>query len=816
MLKTWSLLFLIIFLHGVAYGEEPGTLIGCVVDESGAPLPGVLVKARSAGHEKTAYTGSGGCYEFPTVGAGNYSLAFELSGFASHVIEAVPVLPGARTTMNCTLRISLQAEIVVRGRKPLRDLVAESDNLVGIADAASQGAVRTEQLVERPLLRPGEILEAVPGVIISQHSGQGKANQYYLRGFNLDHGTDIAVNVSGMPVNFPTHGHGQGYTDLNFLIPELVNDIQYKKGTYYAEEGDFSSAGAIRVDYASMVSNPVGTLEVGIDEYGRVLILGSPGVAGGQLLYGLELFHNNGPWDHPDDYRKINALLRYSRSDATSSFSLTAMGYGGDWDSTDQIARRAVDSGQIGRYGSLDTSDGGKSSRYSLSGDWHRFWNDAITSASGYLLGYRMNLYSNFTYSLDDPVNGDQFEQADQRWTGGFQVNHRWTASPGGLESENEAGLQFRNDSIGNVGLYHTKMRERLETIRQDEVTERNAGIYFRNTLRWTSFFRTVLGIRADYFEFDVRSNIAANSGTASDSIVSPKATLIFGPWSKTEYYLNYGYGYHSNDARGTTITVDPKTLEPVSKVDPLVRSKGAEIGLRSSYFSKWQTTLSLWRLDFDSELLFVGDAGLTEPSRPSRRTGIEWTNHYRALSWLTIDASYAYSRARFTDVDPAGNRIPGAVEGVFAAGFMIQNLGSRPAANHHTVGVISSPNVPQSYASGSRLSNLMAGVSIRYFGPRPLIEDNSVRSDASTLVNLTLGYRFTDKWNAFLDFFNVFDSRSSDIDYFYTSRLPGEPAEGIDDIHTHPVEPFSVRLSITRAFCRILQSPPDSTCLLR
>jgi hypothetical protein len=674
--------------------------------------------------------------------------------------------------------------------------VEESDNLLGIADAASQGAVRYEQLALRPVARPGQLLETVPGVIVSQHSGQGKGNQYYLRGFNLDHGTDLSIRVDGMPVNVPTHGHGQGYSDLNFLIPELVNDVQYQKGPYYAERGDFSSAGAIGIDYARNVDKTVAGLEGGSYEYGRALLLSSQKILNGDLLYALEVYHNNGPWVHPDGYRKINGLIRYSLDRDVDSFSFLAMGYDGKWDSTDQIPTRAVQSGQLDRFGAVDPSDGGESSRYSFSGDWKHSWKDALTQASAYVIGYDLNLFSNFTYFLDDPVNGDQFEQADNRVTYGTDLSHRWLGNWGSFETENQAGFQFRNDDVNSVGLYRTKAQERLSTVREDQVDQQSWSVYYQNTVRWLPAFRTLFGLRADYYRFNVDSNIEVNSGKVDDSIVSPKVGLIFGPWNKTEWYLNFGYGFHSNDARGTTIRIDPVTGEPLNPVDPLVRSKGAEWGMRSSYVQNWQSTISLWLLDFDSELLFVGDAGITEPSRPSRRIGFETDHHFKPYPWMTIEVNFAYSRARFRDADPAGDRIPGAVEGVFTTGIWMDGLPFRGNPLNHTVGVLTNKRSGQ--LSDSFWGRTIVGFHLRYFGPRPLIEDNSVRSDSSTLANLAIGYRISDNWNTFLDIFNLFDSKSSDIDYFYTSRLRGEPPGGIDDIHTHPVEPRAFRVSLT------------------
>ena len=652
------------------------------------------------------------------------------------------------------------------------EVVAAPDQLIGSADAATEGTVDHAQLETRPLLRPGELLETVPGVIVTQHSGDGKANQFFLRGFNLDHGTDLATWVDGVPVNLPSHGHGQGYTDLNFVIPELVSDLRYRKGPYYAEEGDFSAAGSVRMHYFEALPDNIAEASAGEDGYRRGLLAVSPALGDGRLLFGIEAYHYDGPWEQPEDYRKFNGVLRYSRGGEASRLSLSAMVYRGEWDATDQVAERAVDSGLISRYGTLDPTSGGETHRYSLSANW-RGRDGAVTSeAAAYLVDYRLNLFSNFTYFLDDPVNGDQFEQADDRMVSGAWARRSWLGEWGSRAVEHTVGVQVRYDNIDNVGLYHTASRQRLSTVRADAVKQLSMAPYYQAAVQWSEKVRTVLGLRADYYRFDIDSSLPQNSGKRDDFIASPKLSLIFGPWQKTEYFLNAGYGFHSNDARGSVISVDPQTLAPVSRVDPLVRATGAELGVRTAYFRGLQSSLALWWLDLDSELLFVGDAGTTEASRPSRRIGVEWANYYRPLSWLTVDADLAFSHARFTDNDPAGDHIPGAIETTASVG----------------VGI----NRPLGWFGGARL---------RYFGPRPLVEDDSVRSSSSTLVNLTAGYRFSRHWQAMLAVYNIFDREVSDIDYYYTSRLAGELATGVDDIHTHPAEPRTARLSLRYNF---------------
>ena len=637
---------------------------------------------------------------------------------------------------------------------------------LGVADSANEGVVTGKQLEARTVYRPGELLEATPGLIVSQHSGEGKANQFYLRGFNLDHGTDLRTTVDGMLVNQRSHSHGQGWTDVNFLIPELADRLTYRKGPYSAEDGDFAAAGSVSVSYVDKLPKTLISLGVGENGYRRGLIAGSPAVAGGNLLYALELFHNDGPFTKGDNYRKINGVLRYSRGDDRSGFNVTAMGYQATYNATDQIPKRAVDAGTLDRFSSIDPTDGGKVHRYSLSAAWHQIGDNSATKVSAYITDNRLRIYSNFTYFLDDPVNGDQFGQPDDRTSTAFNASHSIRSALFGRESETTFGVQFQRDAIRN-GLTKTRARQELAETRRDRIRETSIAGYIENTTHFAEKFRTVLGLRADRYNFGVASSLPANSGKNHDSIISPKLSLIFGPWSKTEFYFNLGSGFHSNDTRGTTISVDPKSGDPADKVPGLVRAKGIEAGVRSEIVPRLQTTLSVYGLDFDSELTFAGDAGTTDAGRPSRRTGFELSNYYRPTHWLTIDADVAYARARFRGSDPGGNRVPGAVEGVASIAAAVDDLGP-----------------------------YFGALQFRYFGPRPLIEDNSVRSKATTTLNGRIGYKFRPSLRIELEGFNLLNARSSAIDYYYQSRLPGEGPDGQDDIHFHPIESRSFRLS--------------------
>jgi hypothetical protein len=520
------------------------------------------------------------------------------------------------------------------------------------------------------------------------------------------------------------------------------------------------------------LERPLLRVESGHDGWGRMLGAASPRVGRGHLLAALELNRTDGPWERPDEFRKVNGIVRYSQGDNRNGFSLTGMGYWADWDATDQVPRRAVSSGVISRFGLIDPDAGGTSNRQSLAAEFQRSTGPSSVRATGFLLRNSLNLFSNFTYFLDDPENGDQFEQAERRIATGGRITYRRLGRLFGRHTESAIGVQVRRDWLDPVGLYRTASRQRLSTTREDEVGQTMAAAHAQTEVEWARPLRITFGLRADGYQFDVTSDNPVNSGDGTAGLVSPKVGAIFGPWSGTEFYVNAGTGFHSNDARGATIVVDPVTGDPANRVTPLVRAKGAEVGLRTVRFRGVQSTVALWYLGIDSELLFVGDAGTTEAGRPSRRVGVEWSNYARLARWLTLDADLAFTHAEFTDDDAAGRRIPGALDRVVSAGLTFD--GGRP---------------------------FFGSLRVRHFGPRPLIEDGSVVSPSTTVWNGEAGYRLSSRVRLVVEAFNIFNASVSDIDYFYTSRLPGEPLEGIDDIHTHPALPRSVRIGIQFGF---------------
>ena len=660
---------------------------------------------------------------------------------------------------------------------PTVEVIGRGDPAVGSSDAASQGVVTAEQLHSRPQQRPADVLEAIAGMVVTQHSGEGKANQYFLRGINLDHGTDFATTVNGVPMNLPTHAHGQGYSDLNALIPELVSRVDYRKGPYFADEGDFSSAGSAHVVYRTRLDRPLAEFTLGQRGYQRGLVAGSIALENGAtLLMALERLNNNGPWTVPEGLRKTNAQFILSGGSPREGWSASLSDYAAHWRATDQVPQRLIETelyqGQpFGRFDSLDASDGATTHRTSLSGTWHQASDSARTQIDWYVLRYNLDLFSNFTYSLERA--SDQFAQTDSRTTWGGKVNRSWVAEPGdGPSWQNTLGVQWRQDRI-HLGLYDTVARQTIAAVREDEVQQTGIGLFAESAMGWTSWLRTLLGLRIDQLRAQVSSQPQPqNSGTASASKVSPRFSLVLGPWARTEFFFNAGKGMHSNDARGVTTRVDARTGLPTEPVPALVGSRGQEIGLKSQIVPSWQTALALWRLDFDSELVYVGDAGTTTAGRPSRRFGLEWSNHWTPGEHLALDASLAWTRPRFADGDAAVRFIPNAVQKVTSLTLALRPLG------------------PWSGSLG-----------MRYIGAAPLTEDNTVRSASNLTANLRVERKMSSDLDLALDVLNLTDRKNNDIGYFYTSRLAGEPAAGVADVHLHPAEPRTLRLTARLKF---------------
>ncbi len=683
--------------------------------------------------------------------------------------------------------------------------VGRNANLVGKALAASEGTISQQEIETRPLLRPGELLETIPGLVITQHSGEGKANQYYLRGFQLDHGTDLESTIGGIPINLVSHAHGQGYSDINWLMPELVSYVEFKKGTYYADQGDFSTAGSYQIYFRDTIA-PVTEFGMGDYGYDRFFTAGSPAVGSGHLLYGVEVYHDNGTLQKPDEYQKFNGMLRYSLVKERDAFGVNAFAYDGAFNSSDQIPQRLVTAGLLNPNGYIDPTDGGNTYRYALSTQWQHQDPNGTTRFNAYGVYYFLDLFSNFTYYLYDANNywnetanpitcnaafntcapntgaalrapnyssycpaytapagatpgsltpvaydfqcGDQREQEDQRFYSGFDFARTFT-TPGSVTT---LGADTRNDNISTLGLFLTQGRVRLPggTLSDDHVVERGSDVYLDSVLTYKTKLRLNPGVRLDYYTFKDIAYDPNNSGTGSAALVSPKMNVAYAFTPHSEAYLDFGDSFHSNDVRSVTYVDDPQTHAPFDSTgatvgqNPLLnRSVGEEVGYRYSA-PRLTTTLALFELYQADELIFDGDHGTTSLGGPTQRKGIEFTNYFSPVKWLTLNGDFATTTARFLD-NPGGQGtgVPESLNTVISLGAV---------------------------ADDPKFSTTLQ---MRYFGPRVLDTQGTAVSPPSTIWNFQYIAKINKKNRLTFDVFNLFNANVPDVTYYYNSWLP-------------------------------------------
>ena len=901
----------------------PLQLSGTVVDTSGAVIAGATVQVQSMNGtvQRTTQSGANGSFIISGLAAGNYRLIVMNPGFETKEILVSIGTTGTLAPLHISLVVgSLSTTINVQGRE---------DELIGIAESGSQGTVGATEIQDRPILRSGEGLETVPGLIITQHAGGGKANQYFLRGFNLDHGTDIAIYLDDMPLNLPSHAHGEGYSDMNTVIPEFVKRVNFEKGPYYANVGNFSSAANANVAFFKTLPENFFKVEGGTHTYGRAVFGASQKLGSGNLLYGGEEYYYDGPWVHPDGFNKINGILTYSQGDDTNGASIAAHAYHGKWNSSDQIPVTAQSPSPVGVgfFGTLNPSDGGHSQRYSLQGEWHRQDANSESKIMAAVWYYDLDLFSDFTYYLVDYNKEDQFNQQDRRWVGYLDAHHTVFSTWHGRKMSNTFGMQFRNDWINN-GLYRTQNRVRTTktdysatgasffpvagsglpnagynptcitmgqgaysgyaadtpltltvimptgtingapsgtpsgtpagttasfsvptsttyatttcptlpaTTERDNFTDMIGSAFGENKIQWANKFRSVLALRGDQEKFVIASLAyptdivtlpggtsetvnAANSGSAVKFLPSPKASLIFGPWANTEFYLQGGFSFHSNDGRGSTQQVEPVSPDypyhytVMPKISPLVEQKGGEIGVRNMAVTHLQSTFELWYLHSNSELTQDGDTGGTIASeQSSNRYGLEWANYYTPAEHWAFDFDLADSRAQFTQPDP------------FDATFQVVNaplyVCTTGAASCPTVSGNADGNVNwQQQGPGGKLvpeavkvvissgatvhdyKGFSSSLRLRYFGPRSLTSDGLYQSSQTVLLNGELGYQLLKKWHVTAEFLNMLNRKDADIDYAYVYQITPTAAPAFGRV-THPTEPFLVRFALGRSF---------------
>jgi hypothetical protein len=684
-------------------------------------------------------------------------------------------------------------------------VTAQRLNLIGTATTASQGVVVNDELTLTPAYRPGQVLETVPGLDVTVHSGEGKANQYLMRGYNLDHGTDLAVFIDGMPVNEPSHAHGQGYADVNFMIPELATDVSYTKGTYYAYEGDFASVGAVHINYLDAIPDQV-SMTAGTLGFQRAYSAGSTALGEGNLLGALELQHYDGPWTKPSDQQKANTVLRYSEGDSEQGYSLTAMFYHDTWNAETDVPERAIDEGLITRFGQLDPSDAGYAQRASFSGNFHEHLGGGKLVASAYVINNQLILWNDFTHFRVDPLHGDQEQQQEGRATIGTDLSYSHPYNLFGVNTEVVEGLHVRDD-YNNVSRLPTQDRVPLSPTElaevdyppfyseTDEIHLGSVAGFVQVTSHWNEWLRSVIGFREDYMH---GSDSGTNYGSASDSLPEPKASLIFTPLDTTEFYLSYGKGFHSDDLRG----VDQAKIEGVPGAPLIASQSGEEVGMRQELLDgKIAATVAFYKLDAQSETTYDPDVGQDAAGPGSIRKGYEINITYQVLRWLEIYASYSGDHARYTTplddgTGHLGYNLPNAPLATGSLNIYLKNLG--PWSGGLAYRYLSSYPLSSGPCNDAAVAHDFPGLTSCAAAPTPA---GQVNGSGYGEWNTDVHYAFSHGWNTGLGIYNLLDKKGNAMEYWYVDRLPGEPAYGVADLHIHPLEPISVRLTVAKDF---------------
>jgi hypothetical protein len=696
-------------------------------------------------------------------------------------------------------------------------ITAERLELLGTASTASEGVVADQEIQLAPTYRPGQVLETIPGLIVTLHSGEGKANQFLLRGYNLDHGTDLETYVDGMPINQPTHAHGQGYTDLNFMIPELADEVSYTKGPYYANVGDFGAVGSVRVSYRDTIPDQV-SATVGTLGFQRIFSAGSEALGDGRLLAALELQHYDGPFTTPDDARKENFVLRYSQGDQHDGYSVTAMYYHQLWTNTTDIPVRAITDGIVPtRFGTLNPTDGGHAQRASLTFDDHAALGAGELNASAFFIYNQLHLFNDFTHYLFDPIHGDQEDQHENRRVLGGVASYTLPAPLGPIQNEISAGVLTRYDLLG-VGRLPSEDQvpvwgggDPASFYDNDQVYLFASGAYLQATTHWTTNFRSVLGVREDYQHGTDVDYLAAlhetagytNGGTAQQALFQPKGSLIYTPDQSLEFYLSVGRGFHSADLRG--VNQDESVDLGLPHTNLLSRQEGQEVGVRANIQRNLAVTFSVYNLWQQSETIIDPDVGADSAGPPSRRYGYEVNVTYQLNRWLEFYGSYSGDHTRFTHpfddgTGHLGEYITDAPVatgslalylthlGPWSGGLNFRYLGNYPLSSGPCVDSAAVHDFPGVATSCANAPTALGQVNGKGFGE----------------LNLDVHYALPANWAASLGIYNVLYKHAAAAEFWYVDRLQNEIGsypDGRADVHEHPLEPIMARLTITKKF---------------
>ncbi len=793
MKKTIEMLLVmvLVILSGTISSQNYGTIKGVIInEENGKGLPGVnvLIDGTLLG---TA-TGLHGGFSIENIPEGNYNLTISCLGFKT-ISEELRIINGEILEVKYTISPS---------SLNLESIQIEANRSFSSSSAKS---IRQFDMKTRPAKSSQDLLMLAPGLIIAQHAGGGKAEQIFMRGFDADHGTDVAISVDGLPVNMVTHGHGQGYADLHFLIPEIVESIDVYKGPYFSRFGDFATAGAVSFKTMDHPHNNMVKVEGGMFNTGELTtVLKVPTSNEHQSAYiAGQYYTTDGPFESPQDFNRANVFGKFhSHLTDQSSLAVTMNSFSSAWDASGQIPTRAVYQGIISRFGAIDDMEGGTTSRTDFSVFYENGeGTDNQFFIQGYSTWYSFKLFSNFTYFLVDSVNGDMIEQTDNRSILGINSKYVNRSMIGNIHSQSTVGIGLRADNI-NVQLWKSPDRIRKNNQRNDYVNQRNLFIYFDEVLYFSSKWRMQLGLRGDYFTFNMNdaldgdslSDLPHASTYAQKLIINPKINIVYSPLKDVELFANFGSGFHSNDARDVIISQRIKEIEHAlenkgyskvqidsallannfnpasSRIKTLPRAIGGEFGIKTNLGKYLILGVSGWYLFMEEELVFIGDEGTTEVSGETLRIGVDIEVRAQLTKWLWADADLNISKGKYINEPEGSNNIPLAP------------------------GITSTGGLTAMHPSGFEGS-----LRYRYIGSRPANETNTVTALGYTLVNARLGYNFR-IFSFYTSLENILNTEWNEAQFDTESRLKNE-SQPVSEINFTPGNPFNVKLGLIVRF---------------
>lgn len=740
-MKNLKLVF--VFVSFCLYSLQAQNVKGVVLNELNQPLEAAYVYNLNS--EAHAHTSENGVFFINQTKAGD-SLKVGLLGYKTTIVKV---------TSTTDLSIVLQEKVFQLDEMVLREELNPVSTIARL------------DLNVTPVNSSQEVLRKVPGLFIGQHAGGGKAEQIFLRGFDVDHGTDVAIGVDGMPVNMVSHAHGQGYSDLHFVIPETVNKIDFGKGAYYASEGDFNTAGYVNFKTKDYIDESGVSLSLG--QFNTLRTVGLfdllENTKNQNAYMAMEYIATDGPFDSPQNFNRLNLFGKYVMySPENDKVTLTASHFTSRWDASGQIPQREVDNGNITRFGAIDDTEGGETSRTNLNVTYDKYITDNTTlKANAYYSKYTFELYSNFTFFLEDPVNGDQIKQKEDRQIFGANVALNYSTFLGSTELNLTSGFGLRHDIVDGVELSRTLNRSTtLENIQLGDINQTNIDAFVKADFEFGKF-KLAPALRLDYFKFMYYDALQTNYETQSETkaIVSPKLNFYYNAQDNLQLYLKSGLGFHSNDAR-VVVANNGKDILP--------RSYGADLGTIWKPFPKLVVNSALWYLFLEQEFVYVGDAGIVEPSGKTRRYGLDLGLRYQINDWLFLDSDATYTHARSIDEPEGEDYIPLAPDFTFTGGLSIDDL-----------------------------NGFSGGLRFRYLNDRPANEDNSIVAEGYTVADFNLNYRIK---NVTLGVMveNLFDVDWNETQFATESRLQNE-AESVEEIHFTPGTPFFIKGIVTYNF---------------